>query len=107
LVTLLYVYGQPVPEGFIPLSIDIPPRAGLVVGTPVFPSPKPYQMEGLDDVLFIYEGGLSVAIPLTFAAAGDDITLAVQVRYQTCSDRGCFMPQTVELHLPVRAKCLA
>jgi len=100
----LHVYGHPIPEGFIPLSIDVvAPLTGWRVGTPVFPPPTPHQMEGFDEVLFIYEGDLSVAIPLTFTAGVDATVLEVKVRYQACSDQGCFMPQTVELSLPVRS----
>ena len=99
----LHVYGHPVPEGFIPLSIDVvAPLAGLCVGTPVFPPPTPHQMEGFDEALFIYEGDLSVTIPLTCTAGVDATALEVKVRYQACSDRGCFMPQTVDLSLPMR-----
>jgi DsbC/DsbD-like thiol-disulfide interchange protein len=99
----LHVYGHPIPEGFIPLSIDVvAPLTGWRVGTPVFPPPTPHQMEGSDEVLFIYKGDLSVAIPLTFNAGVDATVLEVKVRYQACSDQGCFMPQTVELSLPVR-----
>jgi DsbC/DsbD-like thiol-disulfide interchange protein len=98
----LHVYGHPIPEGFIPLSIDVAPLTGLHIGTPVFPPPTPHQMEGFDEAFFIYEGALSVSIPLTFIAEVDATALEVKVRYQACSDRGCFMPQTVELSLPVR-----
>jgi len=99
----LHVYGLPVPEGFIPLSIDVSPPEGVSVGEPVLPPPIPHQMEGFDEVFFIYEGTLSVSIPLTVNAKGDNAALEVKVRYQACGDRGCFMPQTVALNLPVRA----
>jgi len=100
----LHVYGLPVPEGFIPLSVDVVSSPeGVSVGAPVFPPPTPHQMEGFDEAFFIYEGSLSVSIPLTVNAKGDDAALEVKVRYQACGDRGCFTPQTVELNLPVRA----
>lgn len=59
-------------------------------------------MEGFDEAFFIYEGDLSVSIPLTCTAGIDTTALEVKVRYQACSDQGCFMPRTVELSLPVR-----
>jgi len=30
----LHVYGQPIPEGFIPLTVEVTPGEGLIVGTP-------------------------------------------------------------------------
>lgn len=100
----LHVYGHPIPEGFIPLAIDVAPVEGLSIGTPAFPPPTPHPMEGLDDMLFTYQGSLSVAVPLTMTQEGDDRTLCVRVSYQACSDAGCFMPQKIELHLPVQAE---
>lgn len=99
----LHVYGLPVPEGFIPLSIDVvSPPESVHVGALVFPPPKPHQMEGFDESFFIYEGRLTALIPLTIHTTGDSAVLDVQIRYQACGDRGCFMPQTVELSLPMR-----
>jgi DsbC/DsbD-like thiol-disulfide interchange protein len=98
----LHIYGLPVPDGFIPLSVDVgAPSEVWRVGPPVFPPPTPRQMEGFDESFFIYEEGLSVSIPLTCTGKGSDAVLAVKVRYQACGERGCFMPQTIELNLPI------
>jgi DsbC/DsbD-like thiol-disulfide interchange protein len=100
----LHVYGLPVPEGFLPLSIDVTAsQEGVSAETPRFPPPTPHQMEGFDEPFFIYEGDVSVSVPLTVNAKGDDAELEVKVHYQACGERGCFMPQTIALHLPVRA----
>jgi hypothetical protein len=42
-------------------------------------------------------------VPLTFTQEGEDLTLHVTIRYQACSEGDCFPPQTVSLHLPVKA----
>jgi DsbC/DsbD-like thiol-disulfide interchange protein len=99
----LHVYGLPVPEGFIPLSVTVVvPSDDWTIGAPIFPPPTEHQMEGFDEAFFIYEDQLSVSVPLAFDGQGGDTALAVTVRYQACGDRGCFMPQTVELSLPVQ-----
>jgi len=101
----LHVYSQPIPEGFIPVSIDIASLAGLVVGTPEFPAPTLHRLEGLEEDFYIYEGALTVTIPLTFAQAIADPTISLTVGYQACSDAaGCFMPQKIQLRLPVPAE---
>ena len=90
--------------GFIPVSIDVAPLEGLIVGAPEFPTPTLHRLEGLDEDFYIYEGTLTVAMPLTFSQEGDATTINVTVGYQACSDAaGCFMPQKVQLHLPVQA----
>jgi len=101
----LHVYGQPIPEGFIPVSIDVAPLAGLVVGTPEFPAPTLHRLEGLEEDFYIYEGTLTVTIPLTLSQAVADPTISLTVGYQACSDEaGCFMPQKIQLRLPVQAE---
>jgi len=101
----LYVYGQPIPEGFIPVSIDVAPLAGLVVETPAFPAPALHRLEGLEEDFYIYEGTLTVTIPLTFSQAVDNATISLTVGYQACSDEaGCFMPQKIQLRVPVQAE---
>jgi len=101
----LHVYGQPIPEGFIPVSIDVAPLAGLVVGTPEFPAPTLHRLEGLEEDFYIYEGTLTITIPLTFSQAVDDTTISLMVGYQACSDEaGCFMPQKIQLRVPVQAE---
>ena len=43
----LHIYGLPVPEGFIPLSIDVTAsQESVSAETPRFPPPTPHQMEG-------------------------------------------------------------
>ncbi len=101
----LHVYGQPIPEGFIPLTVEVTPGEGLIVGAPEFPPPTPHRLEGLDEEFYIYEGKVAVSLPLTFTHDADDTLLQVAVRYQACSaELGCFMPQTVTLQVPVQVQ---
>jgi DsbC/DsbD-like thiol-disulfide interchange protein len=99
----LHIYGQPIPEGYIPLSIAVAPLDGLVVGAPEWPAAHPYRVEGLEEELFVYEGKVAVSLPLAFTQAEGDQTLQVTVRYQACSDTDCFLPSTSRLALPVKA----
>lgn len=99
-----HIYGQPIPEGFIPVSVAVVPQAGLSVGTPVFPTPTLHRMEGLDEEFYIYEGTIQVTLPLTFTAGSPDSAVEITVGYQACSDEvGCLMPQRITLRLPVQA----
>jgi DsbC/DsbD-like thiol-disulfide interchange protein len=99
----LHVYGRPIPEGYIPLSVDVAPIDGLETGTANFPVPHPYRVEGLEEEFMVYERGVAVSVPLTFTKEGEAQTLHVTVGYQACSDGGCFAPQTVSLQLPVKS----
>ena len=99
----LHVYGQPGPAGCRPLAIEVPPMAGIVVGTPRFPPPHPYHGDGLEGDLFVYEGKVAVSVPLTFTQEGDDQTVHVTIRHQACSTTDCLRPSTMTLSLSVQA----
>jgi hypothetical protein len=99
----LHVYGQPVPESFIPLATEVAPIAGVVVGTPRFPPPHPYHSAGLDDDLFVYQGKVTVSVPLTFTQEGEEQTVHVTIRHQACSATDCLRPSTITLSLSVQA----
>ena len=101
----LHVYGQPIPDGFIPLTVEVMPGEGLIVDAPEFPPPTLHRLEGLDEEFYIYEGKLAVTLPLTFIHDADDAMVQIAIRYQACSDElGCFMPQTVTLQVPVQVQ---
>jgi peroxiredoxin len=99
----LHVYGQPIPEGYIPLSVDVAPIDELAVGTANFPTPHPYRIEGLEEEFVVYERTVVVSVPLTFTQEGEEQTVHITVSYQACNEAGCFAPQTVSLQLPVKA----
>jgi DsbC/DsbD-like thiol-disulfide interchange protein len=99
----LHVYGQPIPAGFMPLVIEVTPITGVVVGTPRLPSPHPSHLDGLDEDLFVYEGQVTVSVPLTFIQEGDEQTVHVTIRHQACTATGCLRPSGITLSLSVRA----
>ncbi|MBA2446455.1 MAG: redoxin domain-containing protein [Chloroflexi bacterium] len=97
----LHVYGRPIPEGYVPLSVEVAPIEGLDVGPLDGPAPHPFRIEGLDEAFFVHEGPLRFSLPLTFRERVGDQTVQVTVRYQACSATDCLMPQAIELQLPV------
>jgi len=99
----LHVYAQPIPEGYTPLAIEIAPIDGMVVGTPQWPTPRPLRVTGLDEAFYVYEGSVTISLPVTLTQEGDDQTLQVAVRSQACSKTDCLLPCSITLRLPVRS----
>lgn len=97
----LHVYGEPIPDGYVPLSIDVAPIEGLEVATLDAPAPRPFQVAGLDEQFFVYDGTVRVTVPLTFTIATEDQTLEVMIRYQACSATDCRPPAALRFRLPV------
>jgi len=99
-----HVYGLPIPEGYVPLSVSLASIEGLEVSEPVLPTPHPFRVEGLEEQFFVYDGKDSVAVPLVFTKNMGDQTLHVEVQLQACSADQCQRPSRVRLDLPVKAE---
>jgi DsbC/DsbD-like thiol-disulfide interchange protein len=100
----LHVYGLPIPDGFIPLTVDVAPIDGLDVGPPQTAEPQPFRIEGLDEQFFVYTGSVTVRRPVTFTKRdAGDLVLRAGVRFQVCSTSDCLMPVSATLELPVAA----
>jgi hypothetical protein len=97
----LHVYGEPVPDGYTPLAVEVTPLDGLEIGAPEAPAPSPFSVAGLDEQFFVYEGTVRVSVPLTFTVATEDQTVEVVVRYQACSATDCRPPDALQFRLPV------
>jgi peroxiredoxin len=97
----LHVYGEPIPDGYVPLSVEVTPIEGLEVGALEASAPSPFQITGLDEQFFVHEGTVQVSLPLTFIGVTEDQTLEVVVRYQACSATDCRPPEALQFRLPV------
>ncbi len=108
----LHVYGEPVPEGMVPVSVEVAGPPGLVVEEPILPPTHPLHLESMGMELNVWSGTVDLQIP--FHAVGelasetrpldaDRITIDVDVRYQACSDDVCLLPttETLQLVLPM------
>ena len=98
-----HVYGQPVPEGYIPLSLAIEPIEGLLIGEAKWPAPHRFVLEGLDEEFWVYEGTIRGSLPFTFTAqpgAGDQVIRAT-ISFQACTESYCLEPAKVRFELPI------
>jgi hypothetical protein len=76
----LHVYGRPIPAGYTPLEVEIEPQSGLVVGEPRLPTPRPFEIEGLDERFVVHEGRVHAVVPFYGEKAGEPLRLGVRVR---------------------------
>ena len=101
----LHLYGQPIPEGFIPTEVSVEAPEGVEVAETRYPSTVPFHIEGIDEEFRTFEAGqIRVAVPINNGLReGESFPLKVNVSYQACTDRECFLPQnrTLELDVPL------
>jgi hypothetical protein len=95
-----HIYGTPIPDGYVPLALSVAPLERVLVGAPQLPQPHPFQVEGLDERFWVYEGTVRLTLPVTFMVvdAGEQ-QVAVTVAFQVCSDHDCLVPETHALAL--------
>lgn len=98
-----HIYGTPIPEGYVPLSVAVDPVDGLEVGEPAWPRPHRFRVNGLAEEFWVHEGIVRGSVPLMFTKDGTgDHRLRVDVRYQACSANACLPPAQVRFELPVQ-----
>ena len=103
-----HVYAAPVPEGLVPLSVEIARIAGLEVGSASWPAPRRFERPELGDGLWVHEGTVRGTLPLTFTGApgGGDHRIGVTIHDQACDDSSCLMPSSLRLEVPVQEVAL-
>ncbi len=103
----LHVNGPDVPEGYFATEVRVTGPDGLRIGEPEFPPTAPFRIEGLDEQFQVFEGGVEVVVPLISALReGESVPVEVEVQYQACNDRECFLPKTDRLQLDVPVAAL-
>jgi hypothetical protein len=103
-----HVYGDPIPQGYVPLRVEVAPIEGLELWPMRWPSPHPFKVEGLDEEFRVHEGTVRGSLPFAFTAppgAGDQIVRAT-VRYQACGASTCLAPAVVQIQMPVKEAAL-
>ena len=97
-----HAYGQPIPEGYTPLTIAVDPIDGLEIGDLQARAPAPFRVDGLDEQFMVYEGTVSLALPLTFTRRLGDLRIRAMVSYQLCSETECLPSVSTEIEVPVQ-----
>ncbi len=99
-----HIYGEPIPQGYVPLSVDVAAIDGLELRPMHRPSPHLFNVEGLDEKFWVHDGTIRGVLPFAFTAppgSGDQVLKAI-VRYQGCSSLTCLPPEEVRLEMPIR-----
>ena len=92
---------EPLEEDLIPTELGVDPSSPWEGGETVYPVPVEKRLAFLDRPLALYEGEVTMHLPVRRPqTAGDDV-IPVRLRLQSCSDRVCLAPET--LHLEVAA----
>ena len=96
----LHVYGKPVPDGYIPTTVEVTGTEGIEIGNPEYPTTKPFRVQGLSESFEVFVGQTQIVVPVvsTIREVGT-ATLDVVVHYQACNSQECFIPRRETMQL--------
>ncbi len=107
-----HLYTTPIPQGYVPLGVEIAPLEGLTAGEARWPAGRAFHVAGLDEEFSVLDGTVRGGIPVRFAAAsargdgGGDLTIELTVHYQACSETACLPPRATRLVVSAREAAL-
>jgi hypothetical protein len=96
-----HVYGNPVPEGYTAVAVDIDAIAEVAVKRVQLPPTRPLRIESLDEDFQVHEGRFQLQVPFAVNApqGHGSVELKIAVHYQACSDAECLPPATLMFEL--------
>jgi hypothetical protein len=96
-----HVYVGDVPDGFVPLAVQLDGPTGLDAGDVEVPAGERHRVEGTDESLDGVTGCVRLDVPFVLDEDVGDVTLGLEIALQSCTDSVCFVPVTerIELHL--------
>lgn len=98
-----HVYGQPLPENYIPLTVSFDPE--LIANQRFeFPKAEPIRFEAIKETLPAYKEKFRATGRLLVknGTKPGDYKLKGTLRFQECNDSICKLPQSVAFEMPLR-----
>lgn len=94
-----HLYGEPVPDGMVATQVEL--DEGLVVRPTQYPPSRTHTLAGTGEVLQVFDGSRSgvvrLVVPFTHTLlskkGGETVRLRGTVRWQSCDDQSCSLPQ--------------
>lgn len=96
-----HVYGRPIPDGYIPVTVEVETIPEVAVGPSEYPPTRPFRVVGLTEEFEVHDGRFEVLVPfaVNVPPGHGTVDLGIAVRYQACSESECLPPQTLNLGL--------
>ncbi len=98
----VHIYGQLLPDGYIPTTLEVHAPQTVTVEPVAYPPPHALDLGWLDEQLLGYEGTITLATALIFTEQREDITITATLHFQPCTTEECFVPQRLTFTLPMR-----
>ncbi len=97
----IHLYGQPLPDGYIPTTVEMTVPETVTVEPVQYPPPHTLHTDWLDEELPVYDGAITLTTALIFTEQREDLTITAALHYQACTMDECFLPQRLTFQLPM------
>ena len=99
----MHIYGRPLPKGYIPVEVSIRGGDLLSLLEVQYPAAAELRFEAIGETLPAYAGSVALKVHcLGKAREQQDARIEIQLRYQACDERECYLPQTLNFTLPLQ-----
>ena len=100
----MHVYGQPLPEGYMPVALEIEDSEDVALVEVVYPPAESLHFALLNETLPAYSGSLTIKAHCVWGSEDKEGEIVVRGRlsYQACDEKECYLPQTLDFELPLR-----
>ena len=99
----LHVYGPDAPDGYVATDVRVSGPEGFDVEPALFPSTRPFRVDGIDEQFEVLDGEIRIAVPFVYAVEGAEpgstVPVDIEVRYQACNEHECLLPRTERVHM--------
>jgi hypothetical protein len=89
----LHFYGQPLPECYIPVELDIDAGDGLLVQQIVYPEAQTHRFEAIDETLPAYSRTFRIKAHCMGQAREGRVDIYASLKYQACDEAVCYLPE--------------
>lgn len=97
----VHIYGQPLPGGYVPTTLEFSVPETVTVEPVRYPAPLPFRTEWLDEELMVYDGTITLETALIFSEQREDVTITATLGFQACTLDECYLPQRLTFALPM------
>ena len=98
----VHLYGRPLPDDYIPVTLEVAAPEAVTIEPIAYPPPQPLRFAWLAEELPSYADGLALTTALILTEQREDLMITATLRFQACTDDECFIPQRLTFTLPLQ-----
>ncbi len=98
-----HLYGKPIPEGYIPLTIKLESNPNFAIDSFQFPETKKFTLDSINETFNILPKEMTVKSSLRINKRPEhgSYSLNITLKFQACDDKVCMPPEELKFQFPL------